>query len=250
VFLDRDGTLVEEVPYLHDPGRVVLLPGVAEGLGRLAGASYVLVVVTNQAGVARGLYDEAAVAAVHRRLGALLAAREVVLDAVLYRPHHPQGTVAGYARACPSRKPAPGMLEAAARGLGLDLRRWFLIGNQPTDAEAAMAVGVTPLFVATGRGAEGPAPDGVAAFAGLEAAAAAVLDGSAAPAAEAALGWAACRCAEVGAIEPVTPIPITSREIPCCASRGVSRYSPDRSSATPVQGPFSSPGAPDRRGRS
>ena len=129
VFLDRDGTLVEEVPYLHDPGRVVLLGGVA-ALGRLAEAGYALVVVTNQAGVARGLYDEAAVEAVHRRLAELLAGAGVRLDAVLHCPHHPDGTVPGYAGACRCRKPGPGMLEAAAERLGLDLRR-LLAGRQP-----------------------------------------------------------------------------------------------------------------------
>ena len=108
VFLDRDGTLVEEVPYLHDPGRVTLLPGAA-ALGGLAAAGYALVVVTNQAGVARGRYDEAAVEAVHRRLAELLAGVGVRLDAVLYCPHHPEGTVPGYARACRCRKPGPGM---------------------------------------------------------------------------------------------------------------------------------------------
>jgi D-glycero-D-manno-heptose 1,7-bisphosphate phosphatase len=120
VFLDRDGTLVEEVPYLHDPARVVLPPGVG-ALAAAAAAGYALVVVTNQAGVARGLYDEAAVAAVHRRLGELLAGVGVRLDAVLHCPHHPQGTVPGYARACRCRKPGPGMLEAAAERLELDL---------------------------------------------------------------------------------------------------------------------------------
>ena len=129
VFLDRDGTLVEEVPYLHDPGRVVLLGGVA-ALGRLAEAGYALVVVTNQAGVARGLYDEAAVAAVHRRLAELLAGAGVRLDAVLHCPHHPDGTVPGFARACRCRKPGPGMLEAAAERLELGPGR-LLAGRQP-----------------------------------------------------------------------------------------------------------------------
>ena len=114
VFLDRDGTLVEEVPYLHDPAEVALLPGVAGAAG------YALVVATNQAGVARGYHDEAAVARVHRRLRALLTAGGARLDAVLYCPHHPDGTVAGHARACRCRKPAPGMLQAAAgRGGGV-----------------------------------------------------------------------------------------------------------------------------------
>jgi len=174
VFLDRDGTLVEEVPYLHDPARVVLLPGVG-ALAAVAAAGYALVVVTNQAGVARGLYDEAAVAAVHRRLGELLATAGVRLDAVLHCPHHPQGTVPGYARACRCRKPGPGMLEAAAERLGLDLAASFLVGNHPTDVGAAVAAGVTPLFVATGRAAGGSSPPWVASFADLEAAAGAVL---------------------------------------------------------------------------
>jgi D-glycero-D-manno-heptose 1,7-bisphosphate phosphatase len=174
VFLDRDGTLVEEVPYLHDPERVVLLDGVA-ALAAVAAAGYALVVVTNQAGVARGLYDEAAVDAVHRRLAELLAGAGVRLDAVLVCPHHPEGTVPGYARACRCRKPGPGMLEAAAGRLGLDLAASYLIGNHPTDVGAAVAAGVTPLFVATGHAAGRPPPPGVAVFDGLEAATRALL---------------------------------------------------------------------------
>jgi histidinol-phosphate phosphatase family protein len=178
VFLDRDGTLVEDVPYLHDPERLVLLPGV-EALAGLAAAGYALVVVTNQAGVARGLYDEAAVAAVHRRLRRLLAAAGVELDAVLHCPHHPEGTVAAYARACRDRKPGPGLLETAAWRLGLDLAASFLIGNHPTDVGAAVAAGVTPLFVTTGQAAGRPPPPGVAAFDDLRAAVEVVLAGAA-----------------------------------------------------------------------
>jgi histidinol phosphatase-like enzyme len=126
VFLDRDGTLVEEVPYLHDPARLVRLPGVR-------------------------------------------------LDAVLHCPHHPQGTVPAYARACRCRKPGPGLLEAAAERLELDLAASFLVGNHPTDVGAALAAGVTPLYVATGQAAGRPPPPGVASFADLEAATAAVL---------------------------------------------------------------------------
>jgi D-glycero-D-manno-heptose 1,7-bisphosphate phosphatase len=180
VFLDRDGTLVEEVPYLHDPARVALLGGV-EALAQLAAAGYALVVVTNQAGVARGLYDEAAVGAVHRRLAELLAGAGVRLDAVLHCPHHPDGTVAGYARRCRCRKPGPGMLEAAAGRLGLDLAGSFLIGNHPADVGAAVAAGVTPLYVTTGHAAGRPPPAGGAVVAGLAAATRAVLDGTVAP---------------------------------------------------------------------
>jgi D-glycero-D-manno-heptose 1,7-bisphosphate phosphatase len=175
VFLDRDGTLVEEVAYLHDPGRLALLPGVA-ALAGLAAAGYALVVVTNQAGVARGYYDEAAVDLVHRRLGELLAGAGVRLDAILYCPHHPEGTVARHARACRCRKPSPGMLEAAAEQLDLDLPASYLIGNHPTDVGAAVAAGVTALYVRTGHATGRPPPPGVAAFPGIEAAVRAVLD--------------------------------------------------------------------------
>jgi D-glycero-D-manno-heptose 1,7-bisphosphate phosphatase len=175
LFLDRDGTLVEEIPYLHDPARVALLPGVG-ALAGPAAAGYALVVVTNQGGVARGLYDEAAVEAVHRRLAELLAGVGVRLDAVLHCPHHPQGTVPGYARACRCRKPGPGMLESAAERLDLDLPASFLAGNHPTDVGAAVAAGVTPLFVATGQAAGRPPPAGTMAFADLAGAASFVLD--------------------------------------------------------------------------
>ena len=175
VFLDRDGTLIEEVAYLHDPERVVLLPGVGD-LAAAAAAGYALVLVTNQAGVARGLYGEAAVEAVHRRLAELLAGVGVRLDAVLHCPHHPEGTVPGYARACRCRKPGPGMLEAAAERLGLDLPASFLAGNHPTDVGAAVAAGVTPLFVATGQAAGRPPPPGAMAFADLGEVASFVLD--------------------------------------------------------------------------
>jgi len=177
VFLDRDGTLVEEVPYLHDPAELALLPGVAAALAPLGAAGYALVVATNQAGVARGYYDEAAVARVHRRLRALLAAGGARLDAVVYCPHHPDGTVAAYAGACRCRKPGPGMLAAAAERLGLDLRASYLIGNHPSDVGAALAAGATPLFVTTGRAAGRRPPAGAAAFPSLAAAAAAVLQG-------------------------------------------------------------------------
>jgi D-glycero-D-manno-heptose 1,7-bisphosphate phosphatase len=175
VFLDRDGTLVEEVPYLHDPAALVLLPGVAGALAALGAAGYALVVVTNQAGVARGYYGEAAVGRVHRRLRVLLAAGGAWLDAVVYCPHHPEGTAAGYAGACRCRKPGPGMLESAAERLGLDLRASYLIGNHHSDVGAARAAGAIPLFVTTGRAAGRRPPVGAAAFPSLAAAAEAVL---------------------------------------------------------------------------
>jgi D-glycero-D-manno-heptose 1,7-bisphosphate phosphatase len=181
VFLDRDGTLVEEVPYLHEPERVALLPGVGAALRALARAGFALVVVTNQAGVAHCMHDEAAVEATHRRLAALLEAEGVALDGVWYCPHHPDGVVPAYARACQGRKPAPGMLLAAAATLGVDLASSWLVGNHPSDVAAAHAAGVTPLFVTTGDGAHRPAPPSVPVLDGLPAAATTILRPPSAP---------------------------------------------------------------------
>jgi D-glycero-D-manno-heptose 1,7-bisphosphate phosphatase len=175
VFLDRDGTLVEEVPYLHRPEQVVLLPGAAAALRALAEAGFALVVVTNQAGVARGYYDEAAVDATHRRLAELLAAEDVPLDGAWYCPHHPDGLEPAYARACQGRKPAPGLLYAAAAALGLDLASCWLVGNHPDDVASARAASATPLFVTTGDGARRPSPPAVPVLPDLPAAAATVL---------------------------------------------------------------------------
>jgi D-glycero-D-manno-heptose 1,7-bisphosphate phosphatase len=177
VFLDRDGTLVEEVPYLHDPELVRLVPAAAAALRALAAAGFALVVVTNQAGVARGYYGEDAVERVHRRLRELLAAGGVALDGIWYCPHHPDGAVAGLARRCRCRKPAPGMLQAATAELGIDLGASYLVGNDAADVGAARAAGVTPLFVATGQAAGRAAPAGVRSAGSLAEAAAAILAG-------------------------------------------------------------------------
>jgi D-glycero-D-manno-heptose 1,7-bisphosphate phosphatase len=179
VFLDRDGTLVEEVPYLHDPELVRLVPGAAAALRSLAAAGFALVLVTNQAGIAKGYYGEDAVGRVHQRLAELLAAGGVALDGIEYCPHHPEGTVPPFARACRCRKPGPGMLSAAAERLGIDLPSSYLVGNDPVDVGAARAAGATPLLVTTGQAAGRPVPDGVTAFGGLSEAAGAILAGAA-----------------------------------------------------------------------
>jgi D-glycero-D-manno-heptose 1,7-bisphosphate phosphatase len=116
VFLDRDGTIIEEAEYLADPHALVLLPGAAEALRALSAAGYPLVVVTNQSGIARGLYSEDEFRAVQARLYAVLAERGVRLDAVLHCPHHPDFT-----GPCDCRKPALGMYRKAQEALGLDL---------------------------------------------------------------------------------------------------------------------------------
>jgi D-glycero-D-manno-heptose 1,7-bisphosphate phosphatase len=147
VFLDRDGTLIEEVGHLGDPARVELLPGVPTALRRLRDAGFVLVVVTNQAGVARGYFTEEAVRAVNARVAEALGEERVLVDGWYFCPHHPEFT-----GACGCRKPEPGMLRQAARELDLDLSGSWLVGDHPSDAEAARRAGARPVIVRTGHG--------------------------------------------------------------------------------------------------
>jgi D-glycero-D-manno-heptose 1,7-bisphosphate phosphatase len=158
VFLDRDGTVIDEVGHLGEPERVVVLPGVPEALQRLSEAGFALVVITNQAGVARGYFTEDDVRAVNAHTASLLLDRGVRIDGWYHCPHHPDFT-----GACDCRKPAPGMLKSAARDLDLDLSRSWMVGDHPTDAEAGLAAGSRPIMVRTGHGLlpganHGPAP--------------------------------------------------------------------------------------------
>jgi D-glycero-D-manno-heptose 1,7-bisphosphate phosphatase len=135
-FIDRDGVINAELEYVH------LLPGVVQALRQLAGCGYALVVITNQAGIAKGLYGEAEYAALTQHMQALFVAQGVSLAGVYHCPHHPQGSVPAYAIDCACRKPAPGMLLRAAVDLSLDLRRSVLVGDKPSDTAAGRAAGV------------------------------------------------------------------------------------------------------------
>ena len=137
LFLDRDGTLVRNVPYNRNPDAVQLEPDALRALGCLCAAGFVPVLVTNQSGVARGLCTAGEVAAVNGRIRALLRAGGIALDAVYVCPHHPDFT-----GACECRKPAPGLLLRAQRELGLDLVHSVLVGDSPADLEAARGAGV------------------------------------------------------------------------------------------------------------
>lgn len=172
VFLDRDGTLSEEIGYIHaaDLPRFALLPRTAAGLRRLREAGYLLVVLTNQSGVARGYFPAAQVDAVHDRLRLLLANEGVALDAVYYCPHHPEplapadngqlppGRVAAQPVAalnidCDCRKPKPGLALRAARDLGIDLGRSWMLGDKSADLGLAQAAGLKGgVLVLTGYG--------------------------------------------------------------------------------------------------
>lgn len=153
VFLDRDGTLIEERGYLDRLDLIEPFPWTSGALRRLRDAGYALVLVTNQAGVARGYFDEGFVQEAHRHLAVLLAADGVVLDGYYYCPHHPEGTVAAYRRTCRCRKPGPGMVEQAASELCLDVARSFVVGDKWLDVELAANAGARGILVRTGYGA-------------------------------------------------------------------------------------------------
>ncbi|CAL9351112.1 D-glycero-alpha-D-manno-heptose-1,7-bisphosphate 7-phosphatase [Streptomyces sp. enrichment culture] len=162
VFLDRDGTLTEPRHYPCRPEDLVLQPGVASPLRALRDAGYALVLVTNQSGLARGLFDRRALDAMHVHLRGLLAASDLALDGIYVCPHHVDGTVPELSVACECRKPAPGMLLRAGRELGLDLRRSWMVGDFLTDVEAGLRAGCRTALVgpAATRGTfEGPRPD-------------------------------------------------------------------------------------------
>lgn len=161
VFLDRDGTLIEEVNYLSSPEQVRLIPGADAAVRRLNAAGALVVVVTNQAGVARGFFPESRVGEVHAHLSALLAERGARVDAYFYCPHHPTEGLGAYRVACGCRKPEPGLLLAAARALDIDLARSWMIGDKLCDAEAGAAAGCRAILVRTGHGSELPSDVGV-----------------------------------------------------------------------------------------
>lgn len=166
VFLDRDGTLIEERGYLSQLDLIAPFPWTPLALRRLRDAGYALVLVTNQAGIARGFFGEAFVQEAHRHLAAMLAADGVALDGYYYCPHHPEGTVAEYRRTCRCRKPGPGMVEQAVADLGLDITRSFVVGDKWLDVELAANAGARGILVRTGYGAdtEGTPPAGVPVY--------------------------------------------------------------------------------------
>ena len=165
VFLDRDGTMIEDVGYLDAIDRVAFYPWTIDAVRALNRAELAVVVVTNQSGIARGYFSESLVEATHRHISARLEAGRARVDAYYYCPHHPGGTVDPYARACDCRKPAAGLIERAAADLGLDAARSFVVGDKWIDVRLARAVGARAILVRTGSGAaeEMRAPAGVAA---------------------------------------------------------------------------------------
>ncbi|HVC21533.1 MAG TPA: HAD family hydrolase [Vicinamibacterales bacterium] len=152
VFLDRDGTLIEEVGYLDRLERIAFFPWSIDAVRLLNRARFKVVVVTNQAGVARGFFDESFVAEAHRHIDERMRAGRAVVDAFYYCPHHPEGRVDRYRLECGCRKPKTGMVRAAAEALDLDLERSFVIGDRWLDVQMAQAAGSRGILVRTGYG--------------------------------------------------------------------------------------------------
>ena len=152
VFIDRDGTLTEEVGYVNHPSRLKLLPRSAEAIRRLNAAGVAAVVVTNQAGIARGYFSEDVLHEVHDALGSQLARAGARLDGLYTCVHHPGEGQPPYRAQCECRKPRPGLLLRAARELGLDLGRSTMIGDKASDLVPGRAVGTATVLVLTGYG--------------------------------------------------------------------------------------------------
>lgn len=152
VFLDRDGTINEQMGYINHLDRFRLLPGVGKAIARLNRAGLAVVVVSNQSGLARGYFPKDLVEAVNKKMKDLLARDGARLDGIYYCPHHPQAEVPEYRRDCECRKPRPGLIRKASAELGLNQARSFTIGDRLADIKTGQAAGTKNILVLSGYG--------------------------------------------------------------------------------------------------
>ncbi|QYO62023.1 D-glycero-alpha-D-manno-heptose-1,7-bisphosphate 7-phosphatase [Leptolyngbya sp. 7M] len=154
VFLDKDGTLLENVPYNVDPNQMRFTEGALTALQLLHQANYVLIVITNQSGVARGYFPETALIEVEQHLYRQLAQVGILLRGFYYCPHHPDGVIPPYNVVCTCRKPQPGLLHQAAAEQGIDLTQSWFIGDILHDVEAGRAAGCRTILLDNGNETE------------------------------------------------------------------------------------------------
>ncbi len=147
VFIDRDGTINEDVNYLNQVENLCLIPRAIEAVKKINDRGLKAIVISNQSGVARGYLSEETLAEIHGRLSQLLAEQGAHLDGIYYCPHHPD-------EGCDCRKPASGMLLAAARDLDIDLAHSFMVGDKNSDVALGHKLGLTTVLVLTGYGRE------------------------------------------------------------------------------------------------
>ncbi|MBM4161904.1 MAG: D-glycero-beta-D-manno-heptose 1,7-bisphosphate 7-phosphatase [Ignavibacteria bacterium] len=152
LFLDRDGTLNTEVDFLSRPEELQLIPHAAQAIREANEFGVRVFIITNQSGIARGLFTEADLAAVHKRLRSLLAREGGRVDAIYYCPHHPEYGTSRYRKPCSCRKPKTGMLRRAAKEFGVRLTDSFVIGDRCIDMQAGKAAGCSTALVLTGYG--------------------------------------------------------------------------------------------------
>jgi len=152
IFFDRDGTLLVEMGYVAHPSQIRPYSFTPEALRMARAQGFFLVMVTNQSGIARGWLSESDLEAVHARMQEMLKPGGAELDAIYYCPHHPQGTVERYRRACECRKPAPGLGYRAVRDLGIDVAESLVIGDKSSDIRFGEALGLATCLVRTGFG--------------------------------------------------------------------------------------------------
>ena len=152
VFLDRDGTLIEERNYLSSITEISILEGASEAITRLNNADFAVVLATNQSAVGRGLLSLENLNSIHKELRHRLKTQGAQIDGVFFCPHHPTEATRAYRSNCTCRKPKPGMLEKAARQLTLDLRKSFMIGDTLSDIKTGHAAGCRSILVKTGKG--------------------------------------------------------------------------------------------------
>jgi D,D-heptose 1,7-bisphosphate phosphatase len=154
VFLDKDGTVIEDLPYNVMVEKIRFMPGVAEGLRMLHRAGFRLIIATNQSGVARGLYSERDLKKVERRLREMMRALDVPLTAFYFCPHLPGGVVAGYNIRCSCRKPEPGLIVRACREHSIDIFRSWFVGDILNDIEAGRRAGLKTVLIDNGKETE------------------------------------------------------------------------------------------------
>lgn len=152
VFLDRDGTINKEVGYINHLDRFELIPRIAEAIRLLNGLGLKVIVVTNQAGLAKGYFDEGLLARVHRKMEHALAEKGAWVDGIYYCPHHPEAVREEYRKNCDCRKPKTGLVERIAREHDLDLKRSYIVGDKIEDVEFGQRVGAKGIMVLTGYG--------------------------------------------------------------------------------------------------
>ena len=156
VFLDRDGTVNEEVGYLTDLEKLRLIPGAGKAIRRLNQAGFTIVLVTNQSGVARGYFPEELVHQAHAQLDAMLKADGARIDSVYYCPHHPTAGNSHYTLDCDCRKPRTGLIERAVQDLSIDLEHSYMVGDKWSDIELGQRAGVHAILVKSGFAPDDP----------------------------------------------------------------------------------------------